>query len=87
LGITPISLRAGGVQHTIKKLSMRATSQLKVYMQNYGPPKVMVIPIVRISRLPLGSLRTKCDLDVGIMESHRVYYKGKEVASPKSGLW
>jgi hypothetical protein len=26
-------------------------------------------------------------LDVGIMERHRVYYKGKVVASPKSKLW
>jgi hypothetical protein len=26
-------------------------------------------------------------LDVGLMERHKVYYKGKVVASPKSGPW
>jgi hypothetical protein len=44
-GITPISLCAGGVWHTIGKLSMRATTllqtscQAEVYTQSYGPPK------------------------------------------------
>ncbi len=44
--ITPISLCAGGMQHTIEKLLTRATtflqtsSQSEVYMQSYGPPKL-----------------------------------------------
>jgi len=27
---------------------------------------------------PLGSPETKCHLDVGLMERHRVYYKGED---------
>jgi hypothetical protein len=50
-------------------------------------PKVVEVPILGISGFPFGSLETKCHLDVGIMERHRVYYKGKVVASPKSKLW
>jgi hypothetical protein len=44
-GIDQISLRAGGVQHTIEMLSMRVTTLLKtssqseVYTQCYGAPK------------------------------------------------
>ncbi len=38
-------------------------------------PKVVGVPILAISRLPLGSLGTKSHLDVGLMERHRVYYK------------
>jgi hypothetical protein len=29
------------------------------------------------TRLPFGSPGTKCHLDVGLMERHRVYYKGE----------
>ncbi len=29
-----------------------------------------------ISELPLGSPRTKCHLDVGFVERHKIYYKG-----------
>ncbi len=28
-----------------------------------------------IPRLPLGSPRTKCHLDVGLVERHKIYYK------------
>jgi len=35
------------------------------------------IPILAISGLPLGSPGTKSHLDVGLMERHRVYYKGE----------
>jgi hypothetical protein len=34
-----------------------------------------------------GNPKTKCHLDVGLMERHKVYYKGKVVASPKSRPW
>jgi hypothetical protein len=37
--------------------------------------KVADISTLGISGLSLGSLRTKCHLDVGLMERHRVYYK------------
>jgi len=39
-------------------------------------PKVAGVPTLRISRLPFGSPRTKCHLDVGLVERHIVYYKG-----------
>jgi hypothetical protein len=37
----------------------------------------MGIPTLAISRLPLGSPGTKCHLDVGFVERHKVYYKGE----------
>jgi hypothetical protein len=30
-----------------------------------------------ISGLPFGSLETKCHLDVGLIERHKIYYKGE----------
>jgi hypothetical protein len=39
-------------------------------------PKVTGAPTLAISRLPFGSLGTKCHLDVGFLERHKVYYKG-----------
>jgi hypothetical protein len=45
-GIDPILLCVSGVRHTIKKLSMRATtflqnsSRSKVYTQSHGTPKL-----------------------------------------------
>ncbi len=50
-------------------------------------PKVIRVPILAISGLPLGSLETKSHLDVGPMGNHIVYLRGKVVASPKSGPW
>jgi len=44
-GIDPISMRVGGVQHTVEKLSTRAITLLQtspsseVCTQRYGPPK------------------------------------------------
>jgi hypothetical protein len=40
-------------------------------------PKVARAPTLGISRLPFGSLGTKCHLDVGLVERHKVYYKGE----------
>ncbi len=37
----------------------------------------MRVPILGISRLPLGSLKTKCHLGVGPMAKHKIYNKGK----------
>jgi hypothetical protein len=39
-------------------------------------PKFAGIQVVGISELPLGSPRTKCHLDVGLVERHKIYYKG-----------
>jgi hypothetical protein len=50
-------------------------------------PKVTRVPTLAILGLPFGSPRTKCHLDVGLMERHIVYYKGKVVASRKSRPW
>jgi len=38
---------------------------------------------VGILRLPLGSLGTKCHLDVGLVERHKVYYKGEGGGFPQ----
>jgi hypothetical protein len=38
---------------------------------------------VGISRLPLGSPGTKCHLDVGFLERHKVYYKGEGGGFPQ----
>jgi hypothetical protein len=38
-------------------------------------PKVTGVSILAISGLPFGSPGTKCHLDVGLMERHKVYYK------------
>jgi hypothetical protein len=46
-------------------------------------PKVVRIPTLAISGLPLGSLETKNHLDVGLMERHRVYYKGEGGGFPQ----
>jgi hypothetical protein len=40
-------------------------------------PKVMGVSTLRIWRLPLGSPRTKCNLDASPVARHRVYYKGE----------
>jgi hypothetical protein len=91
--IDPISLREGDMQHIVEKLSTRAialhqtSSQSEVYTQSYRAPKIAGVLTLTISRLPFGSPRTKCHLDVGLMERHIVYYKGKVVASPKSRPW
>jgi hypothetical protein len=47
-------------------------------------PKVVGVRVVGILRLPLGSPRTKCHLDVGIMKRHKVYYKGEGGGLPPS---
>ncbi len=45
--------------------------------------KITIVLIVRISRLPLGSLGTKCHLDVGLVDRHKIYYKGKGGGFPQ----
>jgi hypothetical protein len=49
--------------------------------------KVAGVPVGGISGLPHGSPGTKSHLDVGSVESHRVYYKGEGDGFPKSGPW
>jgi hypothetical protein len=89
LRIDPIYLHAGGMWHTIEKLSTRVTNLLKTSSQSevctrsYGPPKVAGVPTLVISGLPLGSLGTKYHLDVGLMQTRRVYYKGEGGGFPQ----
>ncbi len=45
--------------------------------------KVVRVLALRISRLPNGSLGTKCHLDVGLVEKHIVYYKGEGGGFPQ----
>jgi hypothetical protein len=40
-------------------------------------PKVAGVPSLGISGLPFGSPRTKCHLDVGLVERHIIHYKGE----------
>jgi hypothetical protein len=39
--------------------------------------EVIRAPILEISGFTFESPRTKCHLDVGLMEKHKVYYKGE----------
>jgi hypothetical protein len=50
-------------------------------------PKITGVLVVRISRFPLGNPKTKCHLDVGFVERHKIYYKGEGGGFPKSGPW
>jgi hypothetical protein len=45
--------------------------------------KVPKVPTLTISGLPFGSLGTKCYLDVGLVERHKVYYKGEGGVFPQ----
>jgi len=46
-------------------------------------PKIMRVSTLAILRHPLGSPRTKNNLDVGLMEKHIIYYKGKGGGFPQ----
>ncbi len=46
-------------------------------------PKVARVPTLAIWRLPRGSPWTKCHLDVGLVERHKVYYKGEGGGFPQ----
>ncbi len=50
-------------------------------------PKVARVPTLGISGPPLGSSGTKWHLGVSPVATHKTYYRGKVVASPKSKLW
>ncbi len=43
----------------------------------------MEVSTLGISGLPFGSPGTKCHLDVGFMERHKVYYKGEGGGFPQ----
>jgi len=77
------------MQHTIGKLSTRGynfaldlISIGDLHAKIWGP-KVVEVPTLGISELSFGSPRTKCDLDVGLVERHKVYYKGEGDGFPQ----
>jgi len=41
------------------------------------------VPTLGISGFPFRSLGTKCHLDVGLVERHKVYYKGEGGVFPQ----
>jgi hypothetical protein len=47
------------------------------------PHKVARVPTLAISGLSFGSPKTKCHLDVGLVERHKVYYKGEGGGFPQ----
>ncbi len=53
-----------------------------LYAKLWGP-KVVGVPTLAISGLPFGNPRTKWHLDVGLMERHRIYYKGEGGGFPQ----
>jgi hypothetical protein len=53
-----------------------------LYVELWGP-KVAGVPTLAISRLPFGSPRTKCHLDVGLVETHTINYKGEGGGFPQ----
>jgi len=46
-------------------------------------PEVARVPTLGISRVPFGNPGTKCHLDVGLVERHRIYYKGEGDGFPQ----
>jgi len=46
-------------------------------------PKVVGVPTLGISGFPFKSPRTKCHLDVGLVERHIIYYKGEGGGFPQ----
>jgi len=41
------------------------------------------VPTLGISGLSFGSPKTKCDLDVGLVKRHKIYYKGEGGGFPQ----
>ncbi len=63
--------------------SLELISIQRLYTKLWAP-KVVRVLVVRILGLPLGSLGTKCHLDVGLVERHIIYYKGERWWLPPS---
>jgi len=48
-----------------------------------GPQSCKSLPSLGISGLSFGSPGTKCHLDVGLVERHKIYYKGEGGGFPQ----
>ncbi len=73
----PLEKSRWGLQLCFRPLFNRRSTRKIMGPQSRGSP------VVGISRLPFGNLGTKCHLDVGLVERHRVYYKGKGGGFPQ----
>jgi hypothetical protein len=64
------------------KLCSRTHFNWSLYTNLWGPKVVRVLTLA-ISRLPNGSPEIKSHLDVGLVERHKVYYKGEGGVFPQ----
>jgi hypothetical protein len=77
------------MQHTVEKFSTKGYNfaldfiVIRTLNTKLWGPKVMGVPILRISGLSNGSFETKCHLDVAPMERRIVYYKGEGGGFPQ----
>jgi hypothetical protein len=89
--IDPIYLATNDVQHTLGKLSTRATNLLQaaprseVCLQSYGAPKSQESRLARFrdSHSKVGVPREKNHLDVGPVDRCKVYYNGEGGGFPQ----
>jgi hypothetical protein len=92
-GINPISLRAGGVRHTIEKLFTRATtllqtaSQSKVCTRSYAPSKLRETQVWDFRDSHLGVPWQKTIWMWPPWKATKYTIRGKVVASFKSRSW
>jgi len=81
--IDPIHLATDNVQHTIGKLSTRATTLLEtaprfeVCLRSYGAPKLRESQLAQFRDSHVGAPGEKRHLDVAPVQRCKVYYKGK----------
>jgi hypothetical protein len=93
LGIDPIPLHAGGVQHVIGKLSTTVTisvetsSRSEVCIRNYSPTKLQDFQPWRFQDSHLGIPRQKAIRMPLPLGGAKYTVWGKVVASPESGPW
>ncbi len=93
MGIDPIYLAAGNMQHIVEKLSTKATTLLQIASRSelctrsYAPSKSRESQLAGFRDSRTGVPGEKNHLDVGSVESHRVYYKGEGGDFPKSEPW
>jgi len=65
------------------KTLLQTSSRSEVCTQIYRAPKSQGVSVLVILGLPLGSPRTKSHLDVGLVERHKIYYKGEGGGFPQ----
>ncbi len=89
MGINQISLCSGDVQHTVGKLSTRATTLLQTSLQSevctrsYAPSKLQESQLLQFRDSHLGVPRQNGHLDVVPVEWRKVYYKGEGGGFPQ----